>query len=70
MPPTDLQTDIASNAQGPAEARGDQGSMRQHPLRDQIAADRYLAAKNAIGGDRSKKTIGIRMVQFVAAGSI
>ena len=46
--PTDLSSSTASNAQGPAEARGDSGSVRQHRLRDLIDADRYLAAKDAL----------------------
>jgi hypothetical protein len=38
----DLATNIEQNAQGPKRASGDQGSMEQHPLPDQIEADRYL----------------------------
>jgi hypothetical protein len=37
----DLETTILDNAQGPAKATGDSGSMEQHPLPDQIASDRY-----------------------------
>jgi hypothetical protein len=43
---------LKSNATGPAEASGDQGSMKQHNLRDQIEADRYLASKAATRGPR------------------
>jgi hypothetical protein len=43
----DLEDTILENAQGPAEAKGDAVSMRQHPLPDQIEADKYLAAKRA-----------------------
>ena len=69
MAATDLKTDIATNAQGPAEARGDSGSMRQHSLRDQIAADRYLASKDALA-DSAKKTFGVRMGQLVPPGAV
>lgn len=44
---TDLSSTIATNAQGPAEARGDSSSIRQHSLTDQIQADRYLRTKAA-----------------------
>lgn len=46
---TDSQLDdaIRQNATGPAKASGDSGSMEQHRLSDQIAADRYLASKRA-----------------------
>ncbi len=38
----DLDDTIEQNAKGPAKASGDSGSMEQHSLPDQIAADRYL----------------------------
>ena len=43
----DLAQAISDNAQGPAKASGDSGSMEQHKLPDQIAADRYLESKKA-----------------------
>jgi hypothetical protein len=36
----DLQQAITENAQGPAKASGDAGSIEQHKLTDQIEADR------------------------------
>ncbi|NLE39688.1 MAG: hypothetical protein GX621_16845 [Pirellulaceae bacterium] len=36
---------IEENAAGPKKASGDSGSVEQHPLRDQIEADKYLASK-------------------------
>ncbi len=62
--PDDLEDDIRRNAQGPAKASGDAGSVEQHPLPDQIAADRYLAAKDAA---RSKQR-GLRFNKFVPPG--
>ena len=41
---TDLTDAIATNAQGLAEAQGDSSRVKQHPLKDQIEADRHLAA--------------------------
>jgi len=61
----DLTDTIRDNAQGPAEATGDSGSMRQHPLRDQIEADRYLNSKQA---SRSQG-LGIRRSKLVPPGS-
>ena len=43
----DLDESIRQNAQGPAKAAGDAGSVEQHPLSEQIAADKYLASKKA-----------------------
>ncbi len=48
----DLDDTIRDNAQGPAKATGDAGSMEQHKLPDQIAADRYLASKEATKSKR------------------
>jgi len=43
----DLEDTIRENAAGPAEAKGDSVSVRQHDLKDQIEADKYLASKRA-----------------------
>lgn len=43
----ELTDAIKENAQGPKRAQGDAGSVEQHDLKDQIEADRYLAAKGA-----------------------
>ena len=46
--PNDLEDEIRDNAKGPAKASGDAGSVEQHKLTDQIAADKHLAAKDAV----------------------
>ncbi len=46
--PTPTEQAIEQNAQGPKKAQGDAGSVEQHSLPDQIAADRYLASKKAV----------------------
>ena len=38
----DITDKLKENAEGPAQVTGDQGSVRQHPLPEQIAADKYL----------------------------
>ena len=48
----DLKDTIRDNAQGPAKATGNAGSVEQHKLSDQIEADRYLAAKEAAKAKR------------------
>ncbi len=48
----DLEVTIRKNAEGPAKAAGDAGSMEQHKLTDQIAAARYLASKEAAKSKR------------------
>jgi hypothetical protein len=43
------QSDLELNyAEGPAKAPGDSMSMKQHPLPDQIAADRYPLADDSL----------------------
>jgi len=61
----ELEQTIRDNAQGPAEAHGDSGGMKQHNLRDQIEADRYLSAKEAA----RSKTLGLRMTRIVPPGA-
>lgn len=61
----DLDSTIRENAQGPAKASGDAGSMEQHSLADQIEADRYLAAKKAA----RSKGLGIGLKKLVPPGT-
>lgn len=62
----DLESEIESVGQGPAAVSGDAGSMRQHPIRDLIEADKYLKSLAAT----SAKTLGIRMTKIVPPGSV
>lgn len=62
----DLENTILENAQGPAKASGDSGSMEQHPLTDQIEADRYLESKKA----SRCKGLGIGLKKLAPPGTI
>ena len=66
MAENDLETAIAENATGPKQARGDQGSVEQHPLKDQIEADKYLAAKRAA----QAKGLGIKLAKIDPGGTV
>ena len=61
----DLDDTIRQNAEGPAKASGDAGSVEQHKLTDQIAADRYLSSREAA---KSKKR-GLRFNKLVPPGT-
>lgn len=61
----DLEHTIRDNAQGPAQAHGDSGGMRQHSLKDQIETDRYLSAKNAVRTRRK----GLRLTRLLPPGT-
>ena len=61
----DLSDIIQENAEGPAKASGDSGSMEQHSLPDQIAADRYLESKKAA----RRKGLGIQLKKLVPPGT-
>lgn len=41
---------IAENARGPRRVQGDSGSVEQHSLADQIAAEKFLQSKKAMQG--------------------
>ena len=62
----EIENSIIENAQGPAKAAGDSGSMEQHSLPDQIAADRYLESKKAA----RRKGLGIGLKKLVPPGTI
>ena len=61
----DLNDTIRDNAQGPAKAAGDAGSVEQHKLSDQIEADRYLCGKEAA---KSKRR-GLQFNKFIPPGT-
>lgn len=63
--PNNLDQSILENAQGPAEAHGDTGGVKQHSLKDQIEADRYLAAKQAA----QSKSRGIGFTKLAPPGA-
>lgn len=63
--PDDLEQSIQENAQAPAKASDDAGSMEQHPLPDQIAADRYLESKRA----SRKKGLPIKFAKLTPPGT-
>ena len=56
-----LGDEIRKNASGPAKASGDAGSVEQHKLKDQIAADNHLAGKDAV----EKPRRGLRFNKIV-----
>jgi len=61
----DLDQTIRENAHGPKRAQGDSGSVEQHPLTEQIEADRYLASKEA-----ANKGLGVKMTKVVPPGAV
>ena len=65
-PNPDLEQAIRDNALQPAKASVDGQSVEQHPLKDQIEADRYLASKAAA----RKPGLGIKFAKIVPPGSI
>lgn len=61
----ELEQKIEENAKGPKRAKGDSGEVEQHPLLDQIAADRYLEAKKAA----RKRGMGVRIGKMLPPGA-
>jgi len=60
-----LDSTIRENAAGPKRASGDAGSVEQHALADQIAADKYLAGKQAA----QQPGLGIKRVKLSPGGT-
>lgn len=63
--PDTLAESILANAQGPQSATADGQSATQHPLRDQIEADKYL--KNA--GARTNPLAALTQTKIVSPGA-
>jgi hypothetical protein len=61
----DLAEAIRQNADGPLKAAGDSGSMEQHTLEEQIAADKYLESKKAV----RRRGMGIGLKKIVPPGT-
>lgn len=63
--PDEVTEAIEENAQGPKKASGDSGSVEQHPLTEQIAADKYLASKEAT----KSPSRGVRFSKLIPPGA-
>jgi len=63
-PSSNLKDAILENALGPKKVSGDAGSVEQHSLSDQIAAERFLASKKA-----TRQGLGIRLIKLQPDGT-
>ncbi|MEM7577498.1 MAG: hypothetical protein AAF328_08490 [Planctomycetota bacterium] len=62
---TQLEDVIRENAAGPAQASVDGQTVQAHGLHEQIAADRYLAAKKA-----ARKTgLSVKTTKLIPPGA-
>ena len=61
-----LEDAIEQNASGPKRASGDAGSVEQHSIPDQIAADKHLASKKAV----KSKGLGIKLTKLSPGGTV
>jgi len=61
----DIDKAIEENATGPKKASGDGGSVEQHSVDEQIAADKHLAAKKAA----QSRGLGIKLVKISPDGT-
>jgi len=62
----DLDSTIRDNAAGPKRAAGDAGSVEQHGLADQIAADKYLESRKA----SRTKGLGVKLAKISPGGTV
>jgi hypothetical protein len=64
--PDELTDKIKESAEGPESVESDGMRVKQHSLRDQIEADKYLAAKETSRSNR----LGVRLVKIVPPGAV
>ena len=57
---------IAKNAVGPKSAEVDGQRVEQHSLKEQIAADKYLASKNAV----KRRGSGLKFSKMTHSGAV
>lgn len=62
----EIDRSIRDNAAGPKKAAGDSGSIEQHSLADQIAADKHLESKKA----SRAKGLGIKLAKISPGGTV
>jgi len=65
MPDKTIEDAILKNASGPKSAEVDGQKVEQHSLKDQIAADEYLAAKKAVKSRNS----GLKITKMSHSGA-
>ena len=58
----EIENAIRQNAQGPESAEADGVKVSQHSLPDQIAADKYLAGKEAVSRNPAKAFTRVKIV--------
>ena len=58
----ELDNSIEQNAAGPKQASADGVTVQQHPLPDQIAADKYLAGKRVVSKNPAKAFVRVKIV--------
>jgi hypothetical protein len=61
----EIRDAIESTAKGPKRVRTDAGEVESHDITQQIAADKYLAAKAAM----STKSRGLRINKLLPPGT-
>jgi len=61
----ELDDAIRENAAGPKRASVDGVETEQHPLKEQVEADRYLNSKKAARARR----LGLRIVKIIPPGA-
>lgn len=65
----DIKNALIENAQGPARVEGDEASVAQHSLPDQIAAHKYTKQLEAVD-DTATKGGGIRFSRMTSPGTV
>jgi hypothetical protein len=66
MTDSTIENSIKDNALGPKAVSGDAGSVQQHSLADQIAADKHIQSKEAM----KIKGLGIKLVKLSPGGTV
>lgn len=61
-----IENALTENATGPKKASGDAGSVEQHSLKDQIAAEKFIQSKKAAASNG----LGIKFHKLSPGGTV
>ena len=61
-----LDNSISENAAGPKQVTSDGVTVQQHPLPDQIAADKYLESRKA----SRARGLGVKLTKVSPGGTV
>jgi len=68
--PDEIRDKISETARNPQRVRTDAGEVQAQSISEQIAADKYLAGRDAVTSAANKKRRGLRFNKIIPPGTL